>query len=66
MRRTRKSLIPDTPLAPVSSEILDQFVRHGPISHAELEAAVRRFKKALIERALGRAHAPSGVSAWRQ
>ena len=53
MRRTRKSLTPDTPLAPVPSEILDQFVRHGPISHAELEAAVRRFKKAIIERALG-------------
>ena len=25
----------------------------GPISHDELEAAVRRFKKAIIERALG-------------
>jgi putative transposase len=28
-------------------------VRQGPISHEELEAAVRRFKKAIIERALG-------------
>ena len=53
MRRRRKSLTPDTPLAPVPSEILDQFVRQGPISHEELEAAVRRFKKAIIERALG-------------
>lgn len=53
MRRERKSLTPDTPLAPVPSEILDQFVRQGPISHEELEAAVRRFKKAIIERALG-------------
>ena len=53
MRRTRKSLTPDAPLAPVPSEILDQFVRQGPLSHEELEAAVRRFKKALIERALG-------------
>ena len=53
MRRKRKSLTPDTPLAPVPGEILDQFVRHGPISPEELEAAVRRFKKALIERALG-------------
>ena len=44
---------PDAPLAPVPSEILDQFVRQGPISHEELEAAVRRFKKAIIERALG-------------
>jgi putative transposase len=53
MRRTRKSLTPDTPLAPVPGEILDQFVRQGPISPEELDAAVRRFKKALIERALG-------------
>ena len=53
MRRKRKSLTPDAPLAPVPSEILDQFVRQGPISHEELEVAVRRFKKAIIERALG-------------
>ena len=43
---------PDAPLAPVPSEILDQFVRQGPLSHEELEVAVRRFKKAIIERAL--------------
>src|ERR687892_214017 len=53
MRRKRKSLTPNAPLAPVPSEILDQFVRQGPISPEELEAAVRRFKKAIIERALG-------------
>ena len=53
MRRKRKRLAPDAPLAPVPSEILDQFVRQGPISHEELDAAVRRFKKAIIERALG-------------
>jgi putative transposase len=53
MRRPRKNLTPDAPLAPVPSEILDQFVRQGPISHEELDAAVRRFKKAIIERALG-------------
>jgi putative transposase len=53
MSRTRKSRPPEAPLAPVPSEILDQFVRQGPISHAELDAAVRRFKKAIIERALG-------------
>lgn len=53
MRRKRKSLTPDAPLAPVPSEILDQFVGQGRISHEELEAAVRRFKKAIIERALG-------------
>src|SRR5258705_12261152 len=53
MRHKRKSLARETPLAPVPSEILDQFVRQGPLSVEELEAAVRRFKKAIIERALG-------------
>jgi putative transposase len=53
MRRKRKSLTPETPLAPVPAEILDQFVGQGAISHEELDAAVRRFKKAIIERALG-------------
>src|SRR4029453_18461936 len=53
MRRKRKSLTPDAPLAPVPADILDQFVGQGPISPEELEAAVRRFKKAIIERALG-------------
>src|SRR5215210_1836518 len=53
MRRKRKTLTPDAPLAPVPSEILDQFVGQGPLSHEELDAAVRRFKKAIIERALG-------------
>lgn len=52
MPRKPKSTSPDTP-APVPAEILDQFVGQGPISHEELEAAVRRFKKAIIERALG-------------
>jgi transposase-like protein len=52
MRRKRKGQ-PDAPLAPVPSEILDQFVKQGPISPEELDAAVRRFKKAIIERALG-------------
>jgi putative transposase len=52
MPRKPKSISPDAP-APVSAEILDQFVGQGPISHEELEAAVRRFKKAIIERALG-------------
>jgi putative transposase len=52
-RPRRKQLVRDTPLTPVPAEILDQFVRQGPISVEELDAAVRRFKKALIERALG-------------
>lgn len=53
MRRKRKGLTSDATLAPVPSDILDQFVRQGPISPEELDAAVRRFKKAIIERALG-------------
>ena len=53
MHRKPKRERSEAPLAPVPSEILDQFVRQGPISHKELEAAVRRFKKAIIERALG-------------
>src|SRR5262245_50136010 len=52
-RPRRKTLVRETPLTPVPAEILDQFVRAGPISPEELDAAVRRFKKALIERALG-------------
>ena len=51
--RKRKSLAPDTPLTPVPSEILDQFVGQGPLSVEELDVAVRRFKKAIVERALG-------------
>jgi putative transposase len=53
MRRRRKNLTPDTPLPPVPDDILDHFVRQGPISPEELDAAVRKFKKAIIERALG-------------
>jgi putative transposase len=53
MPRRRKTLMPDAPLTPVPAEILDQFVRQGPLSAEELEAAVRRFKKVIIERALG-------------
>jgi putative transposase len=52
-RPRRKTLVREAPLTPVPAEILDQFVRQGPISPEELDAAVRRFKKALIERALG-------------
>jgi transposase-like protein len=53
MRRKPKRARAEEPLAPVPSEILDQFVRQGPITPEELDAAVRRFKKAIIERALG-------------
>src|SRR5438552_9539878 len=51
MPRKRKST--DPALAPVPSDILDQFARAGIWTPAEVEAATRRFNKALIERAPG-------------
>ena len=53
MPRKPKSSTSAAPLAPIPSEILDQFVRQGPLTPEELDAVVRRFKKAIIERALG-------------
>jgi putative transposase len=53
MPRKVKSRALAAPLAPIPSEILDQFVHQGSLTPEELEAAVRRFKKAIIERALG-------------
>jgi transposase-like protein len=53
MPRKPKSSTSDAPLAPIPSDILDQFVRQGPLTPEELDAVVRRFKKAIIERALG-------------
>jgi transposase-like protein len=53
MPRKPKAWKSEAPLAPVPPEILDQFVHQGPLTPEELEAAVRRFKKAIIERALG-------------
>jgi transposase-like protein len=40
-------------LAPIPADILDQIVRDGPLTAEEIETVSRRFKKALIERALG-------------
>jgi|EndMetStandDraft_5_1072996.scaffolds.fasta_scaffold135450_1 transposase-like protein len=53
MARKRQEVRSPETLAPVRSEILDEFVRQGPLTAEELDAAVRRFKKAVIERALG-------------
>jgi putative transposase len=54
MPRTPKSeKQPREVLAPIPAEILDQIIREGPLTAAEVETATRRFKKALIERALG-------------
>jgi transposase-like protein len=52
-RKTKSEKRPTEVLAPIPAEILDQLVRDGPLTAAEVEAASRRFKKALIERALG-------------
>ena len=38
MRRKSKEPPDARHLAPVPSAIFDQFVRHGPISHGELDA----------------------------
>jgi hypothetical protein len=40
MPRKPKSLTSEAPLAPILSEILDQFVRRGPLTPEELDAAV--------------------------
>lgn len=53
MPRKPKPATADAPLAPIPSEILDQFVGQEPLTPEELDAVVRRFKKAIIERALG-------------
>lgn len=53
MPRKPKSSTSEAPLAPIFAEILDQFVHQGPLTPEELDAVVRRFKKAIIERALG-------------
>src|SRR5260221_12244770 len=53
MPRRTKSSPSEAPLAQIPSEILDQFVGQGPLTPEALDAVVRRFKKAIIERALG-------------
>ena len=52
MSRRRKST-DDPALKPVPSTILDEFVDDGALTPQDIDAAMRRFKKALIERALG-------------
>ena len=51
-------------LAPIPAEILDQFVRDGPLTVEEIETASRRVKTALIERALARRADVSPRRAW--
>src|SRR5260221_11338010 len=49
----RKRASDDPALKRVPAEVLDQFVDDGLLTAPDIEAAMRRFKKALIERALG-------------
>ncbi len=53
MPRKPKSFTSEVPLAPIPAEVLDQFVGQGPLTAEELDGVVRRFQKAIIERALG-------------
>jgi transposase-like protein len=52
-RKPKSEKPPAEVLAPIPAAILDQIVRDGPLTAEEIETASRRFKKALIERALG-------------
>jgi putative transposase len=53
MPRKRKSNESGEDLAPIPAAFLDQFVPDRPMTAAEVETVTRRFKKAIIERALG-------------
>jgi putative transposase len=52
-RKPKSEKPPAEVLVPIPAEILDQIVRDGPLTAEEIDTASRRFKKALIERALG-------------
>ena len=52
-RRRKREASSLAELPPVASEVLDQFVPNRPLTAGEVDAATQRFKKALIERALG-------------
>ena len=52
-RRPRSAKPAAEVLAPIPADVFDQIVRDGPLTAAEIETASRRFKKAMIERALG-------------
>jgi len=42
-RKLKHETTVQTPLAPIPSEVLDQFVRQGPLTSEELAAVGRRF-----------------------
>jgi putative transposase len=67
MPRKQKAPPEALPGVPITDELLSQFAPDRPLTGAEVESATRRFKKALIERALGAelthhlGYAPGGV-----
>jgi len=52
-RRRKREASSLATLPPVAAEVLDQFVPNRPLTAAEVDAATQRFKKAILERALG-------------
>jgi transposase-like protein len=53
MARSKKPSLSDPRWAPVPDAVLDHFAPPGILHAADVEAATQRFKKALLERALG-------------
>ena len=53
MARSKKPSLSDPRWAPVPDVVLDHFAPRGILEAADVEAATQRFKKALLERALG-------------
>ena len=60
MPRPKRVPKPAEVLAPVPDAILNQFAPEGMLTAADVEAATRRFKKALLERAWRPAHGAIG------
>jgi putative transposase len=52
-RKAKSERLTVEPLAPVPDAVLNQFAPEGMLTAADVEAATRRFKKALLERVLG-------------
>ena len=52
-RRRKREASSLASLPPIASEVLDHFVPNRPLTAAEVDQATQRFKKAIIERALG-------------
>ncbi len=51
--KSRTALIADVPSTHIPSEVLNQFVDQLPLTPDDVEAGLRQFKKAVVQRALG-------------